>query len=65
MERYAVFAGEFYYPIGGWSDLDRGFSSEEAARGYALGRSACSSGWAQVVDLTTWTVLWDSRETEE
>lgn len=65
MERYAVFAGDFHYPIGGWGDLDRRFSSEAVARGYALGRSAGGNGWAQIVDLTTLTVLWDSRETEE
>lgn len=32
MERYLVFSGENYYPLGGWEDFRNSYDSEAEAR---------------------------------
>lgn len=49
--RYLVFAGEAYYPAGGWHDFAGTTSTLEAAR--ALGRAHPSDAWYHVVDRKT------------
>ena len=50
MKRYLVFAGEDYYPAGGWGDFIEAFASHEDAASKA---AECEErgDWSQVVDL--------------
>ncbi len=45
MKRYLLFAGEQYYPLGGWDDLKGSFDTVEAAIAFPI---YCD--WKQVVD---------------
>lgn len=54
MNRYFVFAGERYYPSGGWNDFVNSFSSLEVAKEAAL---ATKEDWAHVVDSETGRVV--------
>ena len=76
--RYALFAGDFYYPAGGWSDLhSRWERAEEAigeadkllvmtyvemASGYGYHRS--DKDWAQVVDLESGSIVYSAVKEE-
>lgn len=60
MERYFVFAGDDYYPSGGWSDYREAFDELPAAIEYAdklVAGFQMASGrfvrfdWAEVVDV--------------
>ena len=62
MKRYLLFAGDQYYPRGGWSDFRDSFDSLEEA--FIHGRQKDISGskwfdWCHVVDTETWTVEHD------
>lgn len=49
--RFALFVGDFYYPIGGWEDLG-GFGEVEDMKLRALDRvSGYTSPWAHIVDM--------------
>ena len=55
-KRYLVFAGDTYYPSGGWWDLKGTFATKKAA--IKLAASFCRgrlrrADWAQVVDTAT------------
>ena len=55
MKRFLVFAGDYYYPSGGWEDFVGSFDTLEAAKADAARRTANEGitgaiGWAQVVD---------------
>jgi len=54
MERYVLFGGDQYYPLGGWQDFKGSFGSREAAV-----REAAGWGWDwwQVVDLMTGDIV--------
>lgn len=47
--KYLLFAGDTYYPSGGWDDFVGAFDSIDAAK--AGVDPKC--GWAQVVDMNT------------
>jgi len=47
MGRYFLFAGDFYYPAGGWSDFQGDYSSEDAA--VAEGQRG-DFDWLEIVD---------------
>lgn len=71
--RYAVFAGDFYYPVGGWSDL-RGIWSDErdaiaTAEKWVEGTPThigdyiyhrSEYDWVQVVDLETHELIFSA-----
>ena len=46
---YHVFAGDDYYPSGGYLDYDTAFPTQEAAIAYAQGRTKSALTWAHVV----------------
>jgi hypothetical protein len=54
MKRYALFAGSWYYPAGGWDDLIGIYDTiEEAAAVAAAKDDPAMSFWFHVVDLTS------------
>lgn len=56
MERFLLFEGEDYYPVGGWEDFTGSFKSvaqAQAAKKYHL----YDGGWAHIVDLETGTII--------
>ena len=72
MKRYALFAGDHYYPSGGIGDLVGSFETIEEAK--AKGRDALSefnindyNDWFHVVDLQSedGTVVFDTKDDEE
>jgi hypothetical protein len=58
MKRYLVFAGQEYYPSGGWDDFHDSFDDLEQAR-KAANEWVSDSGfyWWQIVDLTVGTIV--------
>lgn len=74
LKRYLMFAGDTYYPIGGWGDFksDHDTSDEAAAAGraWALVNDNPGSQWWHVVDTdadhaaTTEAVSYYNRNTE-
>lgn len=50
MKRYALFAGDNYYPSGGWNDLIDTFDIEEEIYEYVKG---AGFDWFHIVDLQT------------
>jgi hypothetical protein len=56
-KRYALFAGQNYYPGGGWGDFCGLFDSQGEAKAFAADGGAKSeysdSDWGQIVDLLT------------
>jgi hypothetical protein len=57
MKRYALFAGETYYPAGGWSDFIGSFDSFSAADEVAQKENR---DWSHVIDLDTGEWLYTS-----
>ncbi len=56
MKRYAVFAGERYYPSGGWNDFEGAF--ESLAEAEAEGEKHTDVlGWFHIVDMTDGTIV--------
>jgi hypothetical protein len=52
MKRFLLFAGDTYYPSGGWRDFQGDYESvEDAFR--SLARKRSSFEWYQVVDWKT------------
>ena len=51
MNRYAIFAGSYYYPSGGWNDFKGSFTTERLALLYVANMPRCD--WFQIVDLET------------
>ena len=54
MKRYLLFAGDEYYPIGGWEDFLGAYSSLEEANDRLFG-TPCD--WWQIVDSETLEVV--------
>ena len=52
LKRYLVFAGESYYPLGGWDDLIGQYDTIEEAR-MATKSYQHSQLWAQIIDIVT------------
>ena len=66
LKRYAVFAGDIYYPAGGWSDFKGSFDLPDDAKAEAVrwtspakGRQYPRHDWAHVVDLTDGSEILD------
>jgi hypothetical protein len=54
--RYAVFAGDKYYPTGGWADIKSAGNDLEALKKY-LADNKERWDWWQIIDLKTRTVI--------
>jgi hypothetical protein len=61
-ERYLLFAGDRYYPGGGWKDFKMSFPSVELAVKAVKGLD--DYDWWQVVDVETRTIV-QSEDTSE
>lgn len=55
MKRFGVFAGQDYYPLGGWADFKASFDTAEEARDY-IDYTYQAWDWYEIVDLTTGTI---------
>jgi hypothetical protein len=57
--KYAVFAGDIYYPCGGFNDLRGRFETLEEAREYATTNVNYGSHyeWYHIVDTATFTLV--------
>lgn len=53
IKRYVVFAGEHYYPSGGWGDYRGSFDTLEEAQALIGTLGPSTYDWAHVVDLET------------
>jgi hypothetical protein len=51
MQRYLLFAGDNYYPLGGWNDFVQSFGDESEAIDFAV----CTDQWDwwEVIDSET------------
>lgn len=60
-KRYLVFAGDAYYPCGGWDDFVGRTDSLEDARAMRLRTNfrgqVAEHDWWQIVDTHTWTEI--------
>lgn len=54
VKRFVLFAGEQYYPSGGWEDYDSSFDTLEEAKTRA---QEVTSDWRDIVDLETGEVV--------
>jgi len=50
LNRFLVFAGDAYYPTGGWEDFRGSFVTLEAARAFLSGYP---HDWGHIIDITT------------
>jgi 3-hydroxyacyl-CoA dehydrogenase len=50
MNRFLVFAGDFYYPRGGMHDFDSSYDTVDKAVEYCLGLPYGLYDWAHIVD---------------
>ena len=60
MKNYALFAGEHYYPNGGFDDLKGFFDTREQAIVYAVSNNEFGTNrfeWYHIVDTRTFTVV--------
>ena len=53
---FALFKGRYYYPYGGWEDLNDVFDTLQSAIDAAGERDPYE--WAHVVDLSTRKIVW-------
>lgn len=60
--RYLLFAGKFYYPSGGWTDL---VSSSNILDQVVEEAANTEYDWFQIVDVLQNKILADSEEIEE
>ena len=65
MKPYVLFAGDVYYPFGGWEDfvcwLDE-VPTMERARELVVAESGEDADWVQVVELATGVIKLTSGE---
>lgn len=55
---FALFAGDQYYPRGGWEDCQGVFATQEAAEArFHQGQHYDDFDWGHVVDLSRQTVV--------
>lgn len=64
MRRYLLFAGDNYYPLGGWCDFRGSFETPEQAKEALLpgDHTYTGMGWAHIVDLESGKVVWSSDD---
>jgi hypothetical protein len=65
MKRYLLFAGEIYYPIGGWDDLKGSFETIDEAKAAASGDPPhkYEFDWWHVIDAVTGEKVLERTET--
>ena len=51
MNRFLVFAGPCYYPMGGWEDFKASHDTEEEARAACKALTKEWEDWAHYIDL--------------
>lgn len=64
MNKYVVFAGEFFYPAGGWEDMVGVFDNIEDARKLVSRNKRewrRDNKWYQIVDLKTLRIVQHNR----
>jgi len=59
MKRFLVFAGDNYYPEGGWGDFRGAYATKENALAAAL---AAAVDWAHVADIGTGEIVITLRD---
>ena len=57
MKQFLLFAGDHFYPSGGWGDFKNSFDTVEEAQEGAADELAGNSDWWQIVDITTGKVV--------
>lgn len=63
MSQFALFAGDHYYPSGGWGDFRGVFDTIDSARAAFISGQSYGQGivyhydWGQIVDLTSLEVV--------
>lgn len=57
MKRYLLFAGQVYYPSGGWDDLRGNFDTLEDCHEIINLRYTTDDYWWHIIDTTTWTKI--------
>lgn len=69
LKRFLAFAGDDYYPRGGFKDFFDSFSSLEEAKKSITQEQNCRFGdewkllvWAQIFDTETQKIVWTERD---
>ena len=63
---FLVFAGEQYYPVGGWEDFKQAFAEQKDAESFADGLIASKAfGFCHVVFLATMSIVKEWRQGRE
>ncbi len=60
MKQFLLFAGDQYYPSGGWSDFQGDFDSVDAAKAHlplVQEVQRLRSPWWQIVDTKTFSIV--------
>lgn len=57
MDKYVLFAGDYYYPSGGMEDIKGWFPDEASAVEAGCTWRSRGYDWWQVVDSQTWKVI--------
>jgi hypothetical protein len=68
MKRHLVFAGDYYYPSGGWNDFLKGYDLEEEAISAANSLDITEDGkydWWHVVDFSTQKIILASYDLDD
>ena len=60
-KRFLVFAGENYYPLGGWKDLVGSFDTLEECETFLLAQPVGKWEWNEIVDLFDPSLLTSSK----
>ena len=59
MRNFLLFAGDRYYPRGGFEDFEDSFNSLEEAKDYAIKRAR---GWFHVYDLEKREIVFNTSD---
>lgn len=57
MNNFLLFAGDTYYPVGGWHDLKGNFPTIDAGKEFLL-QSKERYDWAHIVELGNQRIVW-------
>ena len=61
MNNYLLFAGDNYYPSGGWEDFIGSFSTQEEAQDVGADKIEDEFNWYHVVDLSSGNIVAKGR----